>query len=673
MSVTDSVVRSPHQDSLLVPAADDQEAKGREEIAHLVAAISDYQALFERMMEVVRGFVPFDWAYLFIFTQGREYSRFVCEFGPKVPFQSRWFPTPKDYRDWIIQRETWIDDLETWIRRNAPELLKRADVKTSIAAGFKALVALPVYGGGRVVGGLCLYSKEEAKYGENDRRTLERLMVGQALLPVFHAADREERLFASDLVTKIAASRNSEELAQTVVEEIARFYGFKNVSIFKVNALSGRLRLLAQALAAQGGTSIPKDYSQPLKRGLLGEAYRRKDYVILKDVADGSREAQIYVPTAHETRSELCIPIKLSGRILWILNLEDTRTEAFTLGEVETLNGIIEQIQANLDRLFQRLVLVQVLDVIPEAVVITRQNGQILYCTKDALDMLGQSSTPTRSKLSKFLREAQFSELSVSPTKAEIVGAHNKRTPVLAQKFTLPEEYDYVVVVLQDVTQVLWKRDFEFFKAALTEAAAQVRVPVSLLSSFVQRIGQRTEDEKLQDLTRKARRQLDRIELTYDRVLASYDAQTLPAARKVPVDVNLALDHIISELPDLERECVRWSGDRVRAVVSADPYRVRFALGSMLAYLLRSRADAEPIEIAVHGTNEKMEVSMTGAVQRIEEPLGKLAALVESTRARIALGEGVLTRIAGECGGTFTRRTPVNGREKLSLRFAVTH
>ena len=106
---------------------------------------------------------------------------------------------------------------------------------------------------------------------------------------------------------------------------------------------------------------------------------------------------------------------------------------------------------------------------------------------------------------------------------ATVVGARGKETPVLLSTFTLPEEYDHVVVVMQDVSELQWKADFELFRAALAETAAQVRVPVSLLSSFVQQIGKKVEDEKLRDLTRKAMRQLGRIELTYDRVLASYD------------------------------------------------------------------------------------------------------------------------------------------------------
>jgi hypothetical protein len=357
---------------------------------------------------------------------------------------------------------------------------------------------------------------------------------------------------------------------------------------------------------------------------------------------------------------------------LWILNLHARHTDAFTLGEVETLEGIIGQMQANLTRIFQRLILGQVLDVVPDAVVITEPNGKILHVTKGALWMLERPSKAGGENLSDFLGDAEFSQLGRSPTMATVMGANGKKTPVLAQKFTLDEEYDHVVVVLQDVSEVRWKRDLEFFKAALSEAAAQVRVPVSLLSSFIQLIGEEVKDEGLQDLVTKAMRQLGRVELTYDRVLAAYDAQTLPPARDVPLDVNRALDHILSELPALERRFIRISACKGQPPVNADPYQVLFALGSMLAYLLRSRSSAERIVIKVHRSDDAVEVAMTGAVRRTPRR-GGLADLVEAARTRIALGENALTRIAKDHGGNFERRPQGPGRERLSLRLAARH
>src|ERR1051325_4116438 len=323
MSVTE-VETSLHA-SPLVPVVDEQERprtdyyEGRDELAHVIASVADHKERFRKMMEVVRGFVPFDWAYLFIFTDGREYSRIVCQYGPKIPFQSRWFETGEKYRNWITGDVTWIDDFKTFMATGYhPEMLERPDYKRVLEAGVKAMVCLPVQEGGKVVGGLCLQSKKAGNYKEEDRRKLERLMLGQVMLSVFNAAKYKESEFVSGLLTKIAASKDFPELAHAVVKEIADFYEFQNVSIFKVNALRGHFRLLAQAVGPEGGAAIPEGYTQPVDKGLLGLCYRRKSHVLLSDAAGNSAEARIYVATARDMHSELCIPIEMSGRILWL-------------------------------------------------------------------------------------------------------------------------------------------------------------------------------------------------------------------------------------------------------------------------------------------------------------------------------------------------------------------
>src|SRR5215468_1952608 len=109
MSEVESEVRSPRPEDLQsIP-------DGRERIARLIETESNYRVLFDRMMGVARDFVPFDWAYLFIFTPGREYSRLVCRYGPHIEFESRWFETGEKYRDFITGEVTWIDDLESFL------------------------------------------------------------------------------------------------------------------------------------------------------------------------------------------------------------------------------------------------------------------------------------------------------------------------------------------------------------------------------------------------------------------------------------------------------------------------------------------------------------------------------------------------------------------------------
>ena len=641
----------------------------RETIARLIGTEPDYRRLYDRIVEIAEGFAEFDWANLFVYSPARDYSRIVCSHGPTIEYQSRWFPTPDGYIDWLDQPHTWMDDLEKDIASGpAPEYLDRTDMKQAVRAGMKALVCLPIRSAGRIVGGFCLASKRPGIYGAETREILEHLLLEQAFLPLLNGIETAEREFVNGLVKQIADSEDMQQVAETVVSELSKFYQFQNVSIFKVNALRGHIRLLAQALGSEGGTAMQEGYTQTIERGMLGLCYRRGDCTILKDYQDNSEEAKVYIRVAPEVRSELCIPIRLFHRVLWILNLEDRLSDAFTPIEVEKLQRVIEQMQTTLERIFQNLVLVQVLDVCPAAVVLTDQKYNILRCNKEARQMLQRNSVSPEDNFARFFRQSP-ADFSADATMATVVGAEGGEVPVLASRFTLDEEYDHVVFMLQDVTELQWTARFETLRAALAETTAQVRVPVSLLSSFVRRIGQKVEDEKLQDVTRKAMRQLGRIELTYDRVLASYQAQSLPAKRDVPFDVKPALEHILSELPDLERRAVRLF-DKSRGAVRADPYRVLFALNSMLAYLLRSRSNDEPIVIKVECHDDVVQVSMTGAVQA-SQAVGELAALVEATRAEIALGRDVLVRIASEAGGNFQLERRPNGREWLCLRMAA--
>jgi PAS domain S-box-containing protein len=640
----------------------------RETIARLIGTEPDYRRLYDRIVEIIKGFAEFDWANLFVYSPARDYSRIVLSHGPAIEYQSRWFPTPDGYIDWLDQPHTWMGDLEKDVASGpAPEYLERTDMKQAVRAGMKALVCLPIRSGGRIIGGFCLASKRPGIYGAETREILEHLLLEQAFLPLLNSIETAEREFVNGLVKQIANSEDMQQVAETVVNELSEFYQFQNVSIFKVNALRGHVRLLAQALL-EGGTAMQEGYTQSIERGMLGLCYRRGDCAILKDFQDNSEEAKVYVRVAPEVRSELCIPIRLFHRVLWILNLEDRLSDAFTPIEVEKLQRVIQQMQTTLERIFQNLVLVQVLDVCPAAIVLTDQKFNILRCNKEARQMLQRNSVSPEDNFARFFRQSP-ADFSADATMTTVVGAEGGEVPVLASRFTLDEEYDHVVFMLQDVTELQWTARFETLRAALAETTAQVRVPVSLLSSFVRRIGQKVEDEKLQDLTRKAMRQLGRIELTYDRVLASYQAQSLPAKRDVPFDVKLALEHILSELPDLERRAVRLF-DKSRGAVRADPYRVLFALNSMLAYLLRSRSNDEPIVIKVERPDDVVQVSMTGAVQA-SQTVGELAALVEATRAEIALGRDVLVRIASEAGGSFELERRPNGREWLCLRMAA--
>jgi PAS domain-containing protein/putative methionine-R-sulfoxide reductase with GAF domain len=643
--------------------------QAREKLVTLVATVSDHEKLYDEVLAIVRNFIEFDWANLFIYSPGRDYSRIVYSRGDPIDFVSRWFATPPGYIDWLAQPSTWMSDLEEAMSATAPEYLERVDTKAATKAGMKGLVCLPVRSGGKIIGGLCLASKQKNTYGAASRRILEQLNLEQACLHLFNIVEGVERDFVAGVVKEIARSEDLQQVAVQVVNGIAGFYKYENVSIFKINALRGQIQLLAQAVGKNGGTPMPSGYSQSIKAGVLGLCYRKADCVILKDRDDGSEEAKVYIKVAKETRSELCIPIKLFGRVLWILNLEDGLNDSFTPIEIDKLQGVIQQMQGTLERIFQGLILLKVLDVCPASIILTDQQHHILRCNRQARQMMQKASGTSEDNLEDFL-DVPLETIAADPTPTTFLGRKGKRTEVMISRYMLEEEYDQTVFMLQNIADLEWTAKFETLRAALAETTAQVRVPVSLVSSFVKRIGEETEVERLQELARKATRQLGRIELTYDRVLASYEARTLPVSQDVAVDLRQVLDHILSDLPQRERDTIVENKGPPTVSVSADPFRVFFALNSMLAYLLRARSDNDPIEISTQKRDGSVLISMSSHVPEVRET-HDLAVLIEATRAEIALGKDLLERIAGEMGGEFTFKRQRDGRERLAFRLEL--
>jgi PAS domain len=598
----------------------------RKEIAGLVASHTEYQALFNALMGVVKRHVEFDWADLSLYTPERDFVLSICRYPrPEREYGVRWFYVEPEHRGLIDQPCPCIEDLKVFLEQTPAgkvRLEQDEEMQLALKEGRRGVIVFPVRTEARI-GSLSLQSRKVAAYDADTMEVLQKLALDQALQAVFNTRDRAEEEFVGKLLSKVAKAVDLTQLAQTIVQEIAGFYDFRNVSIFKINVLRGHFSLLAQELGKQGGKPIPKDYVQPLDKGLLGLTYRRKALVNLRYHGDGSEEAKAYWPWSDETVSELCIPIELHKRFLWILNLEDPRRNAFNEPEIETLRKIVSRINASVDHLFQGQVLTQVLQVFPDAVVLVSKSGNILNANDKAMALFQLDNIPDDCKLEPFLSEADLqtalSDQNEPAWSTSVVGAEGKKTPVLLSKFLLPEEYNHLLLVMNDVTELQWTRDLQRLKAALSEATSQVRVPLSLVSSFVQQIGRKAAKTDLADLAGRALGQLSRVELTYDRVFASYDANRLPPARRIPVDINRIMDHILAELPDSDRKAISWTGgDQTRSVL-ADPYRLLFALESMLTYLLRSRASPQPISIRVQRVDSKaVQVTMTGPVAPTE-------------------------------------------------------
>ncbi len=235
-------------------------------------------------------------------------------------------------------------------------------------------------------------------------------------------------------------------------------------------------------------------------------------------------------------------------------------------------------------------------------------------------------------------------------------------------------QYDRRVVFMQDTDRLNWQAETRQVMQTLAAVASQVRVPLSLVSSFVRQIGRQAADQapRLADMAGRAVEQLGRVELTYNRVIG----QVNRTVQLEPVNLDGVLGMILAGLPEDRRRAVQCQAEPTRPVW-ADRAQLADAVSAMLAYLLRIGDADAPISVRVRGFGDAMGLSMTkqaagapGAAPSTRAAGGPSAPdAADEALARFALDEPGLHQFAASHHGLFRRRRTVEGETlRLVLR-----
>ncbi|MCU0490457.1 MAG: GAF domain-containing sensor histidine kinase [Chloroflexaceae bacterium] len=97
------------------------------------------------------------------------------------------------------------------------------------------------------------------------------------------------------------------------------------------------LQLLAHA--GLHVADVPADYRQPIHEGLVGEAARTRQRVIVNNVADDPRYLRVL--QSPTIRAALVAPIVVDGELLGVLNIENS--EPFTVDDAAGIEAIADQ------------------------------------------------------------------------------------------------------------------------------------------------------------------------------------------------------------------------------------------------------------------------------------------------------------------------------------------
>lgn len=153
----------------------------------------------------------------------------------------------------------------------------------------------------------------------------------------------EQRAAQLMLINQIGSQIGATRAVDQVLHETARLiqaaFDYHHVALFLVEGE----RLTLESIAGSYERYFPPGHSQPLTAGINGWVARHGEKVVVNDVTAEPRYASL--TAAHSiTQSELCLPIKVAGQTVGVLDIQSPRLDGFCRNDVIAMEALTHQI-----------------------------------------------------------------------------------------------------------------------------------------------------------------------------------------------------------------------------------------------------------------------------------------------------------------------------------------
>jgi signal transduction histidine kinase len=159
------------------------------------------------------------------------------------------------------------------------------------------------------------------------------------------AARAELEAFSNIVLAGVANRGDLEGTLQSMTSVVASNLDYERMAVFMIE--ENRLRLYSWFGDWPGSPS----FTLPLGPGsIVGKVARSGEPVLVDDTTT----TPDYFATAPDTKSEICVPIRIGGRVLGTVNVESPRDHAYTKDDLDQLQRLADQMAVVVDnaRLF---------------------------------------------------------------------------------------------------------------------------------------------------------------------------------------------------------------------------------------------------------------------------------------------------------------------------------
>jgi GAF domain-containing protein len=227
---------------------------------------------------------------------------------------------------------------------------------TATAAGARHGCFLPVVEGGRVVAVLEYYSRSELPFfgGRAEKWQAIGRLVGHARRSALATAQLRENLDDRDAVTtvvsKVGEAKDEPAALRVALETVRSAFGWAYGSFWALDEATNVLRFdVESGSAGEEFRKVTLSASFAEGVGLSGRAWRRRDLVFVRDLAEVTDCVRAPAAQRAGVRSGVCFPITAGGRIIGTMDFFATETIELSDSRASALRNVAQLVSQRMD------------------------------------------------------------------------------------------------------------------------------------------------------------------------------------------------------------------------------------------------------------------------------------------------------------------------------------
>jgi signal transduction histidine kinase len=244
------------------------------------------------------------------------------------------------------------------IREGVPVNL--GDIKTSpyFISGdslptFRSLLVAPVQTGGRQIGAISVQSATAGAFSREDAELLNAL-AAQAAIALENTRlfeTTQQRLREVNALYKtsqdMTSTLNTDQLLHNVVNLLQQNFGYYHAQVYLLDPASGDL-VLKSGSGEIGARLLERGYRLSRGTGIVGHVAATAMPFFSNNVNDVL--SFVRNPLLPDTQSELTVPIKVEGKVVGVLDIQQVPPRRFTDGDEQLIGAVADQLSVALQR-----------------------------------------------------------------------------------------------------------------------------------------------------------------------------------------------------------------------------------------------------------------------------------------------------------------------------------